>query len=94
MGIKRRQFYVSHLPAYFSDVHKRTMLAAPLVCADYLFLESDVTRLLSDTQTSSSLRSQQALVDVASQRSGPRRRRSSPARSPARSSPSRRRRRD
>ena len=94
MGIKRRQFYLSHLPAYFLDVHKRTMLAAPLVCADSLFLESDVARLLSDTQTSSSLKSQQALVDVASQRSGPRRRRSSPARSPARSSPSRRRRRD
>ena len=47
-----------------------------------------MTRLLSDTQTSSSLKSQQALVDVASNKSGPRRR------SPARSSPSRRRRRD
>ena len=94
MGVKRRQFYLSHLPAYFSDVNKRAMLAAPLVCADSLFLESDVTRLLSDTQTSSSLKSQQAMVDVASNRSGPRRRRFSPARSPARSSPSRRRRRD
>ena len=66
------------------------MLADLLVCADSLFLESDVTRLLSDTQTSSSLKSQQALVDVASNWSGPRRRRFSPARS----SPSRRRRRD
>ena len=66
------------------------MMAAPLVCADSLFLESDVSRLLSDTQTSSSLRSQQALVDVASNRSGARRRRFSPARSPSRSSPSRR----
>ena len=94
MGIKRRQFYLSHLPAYFSDVNKRAMLAAPVVCADSLFMESDVTRLLSDTQTSSSLKSQQALVDVASNKSGPRRRRFSPARSPARSSPSRRRRRD
>ena len=70
------------------------MLAALLVCADSLFLESDVTRLLSDTQTSSSLKSQQAMVDVASNKSGPRRRRFSPARSPARSSPARRRRRD
>ena len=94
MGVKRRQFYLSHLPAYFSDVNKRAMLAAPIVCADSLFLESDVTRLLSDTQTSSSLKSQQALVDVASNKSGPRRRRFSPARSPARSSPARRRRRD
>ena len=94
MGVKRRQFYLSHLPAYFSDVNKRAMLAAPIVCADSLFLESDVTRLLSDTQTSSSLKSQQAMVDVASNKSGPRRRRFSPARSPARSSPARRRRRD
>ena len=91
MGVKRRQFYLSHLPAYFSDVNKRAMMAAPLVCADSLFLESDVTRLLSDTHTSSSLKSQQAMVDVASNRSGPRRRRFSPARSPARSAPSRRR---
>ena len=91
MGVKRRQFYLSHLPAYFSNVNKRAMLAAPIVCADSLFLESDVTRLLSDTQTSSSLKSQQAMVDVASNKSGPHRRRFSPARSPARSSPARRR---
>ena len=37
MGVKRRQFYLSHLPAYFSDVNKRAMLAAPIVCADSLF---------------------------------------------------------
>ena len=89
VGLKRRQFYLSHLPAYFTDVHKRAMMAAPLVCADSLFLESDISRLLSDSQTSSSLRSQQALVDVASNRSGPRCRRFSPA-----CSPSRRRRRE
>ena len=94
VGLKRRQFYLSHLPAYFSGVHKRAMLAAPLVCADSLFTESDITRLLSDTQTSSSLRSQQALVYVASTRSGPQRRRFSPARSPSCSSPSQRRRRE
>ena len=91
IGLKRRQFYLSHLPAYFTDVHKRAMMAAPLVCADSLFLESDISRLLADIQTSSYLRSQQALVDVASNRSGPRHRRFSPARSPFRSSPSRRR---
>ena len=55
VGLKRRQFYLSHLSAYFSDVHKRAMLAAPLVCADSLFAESDISRFLSDTQTSSSL---------------------------------------
>ena len=94
VGLKQRQLYLSHLRAYFSDVHKRAMLAAPLVCADSLFTESDISQLLSDTQTSSSLRSQQALVDVASTRSGPRRRRFSPARSPSHSSPSLRRRRE
>ena len=46
--------------------------------------------LLSDTQTSSSLRSQQALVDVASRSAGARPCRSSPRRSPARQSPGRR----
>ena len=70
IGIKRHQFYLSHLPVYFSEVDKRAMLTSPLVCADTLFVEADVARLLADTQTSSSLRSQQALVDVASRGSG------------------------
>ena len=93
VGLKRRQFYLSHLLAYFSEVNKRAMLASPLVCADTLFAESDIARLLSDTQTSSSLRSQQTLVDVLSRGPGSRRRRFSPAHSPPRSS-SRCRRRD
>ena len=58
VGLKRRQFYLSHLSAYFTDVHKRAMMAAPIVCVDSLFLESDISLLLSDTQTSSSLQSQ------------------------------------
>ena len=94
VGLKRRQFYLSHLPAYFSEVNKCAMLASPLVCADTLFVESNIARLLSDTQMSSSLCSQQALVDVASRGSGARRRRFSPVCSPSRSSPSRRHRRD
>ena len=94
IGLKRWQFYLSHLPAYFSDVNKRAMLVSPLVCADLLFSEEDVARLLADTQTSSSLRSQQALVDVASRSTGARRRRFSPSCSPARLSPSRRHCRD
>ena len=91
--LKRRNFYLSHLPAYFSEANKRAMLDAPLVCASSIFDESDVAHLLADTQTSSSLCSQQALLDVASRGSGACRRRSSPYRSPARTSPSRRRRR-
>ena len=78
-GLKRRQFYLAHLPAYFSGANKQAMFAALVVCADSLFAEANVARLLADTQTSSSLRSQQALVDVASRSSGVCRRRSSPA---------------
>ena len=90
LALKRRQFYLSHLRAYFSDVNKRAMLSAPAVCADFLFAEADVARLLSDTQTSSSIRSQQALVDVASGSAGARFHRS-PRHSPSRQSPYRRR---
>ena len=53
--LKWSQFYLSHLPAYFSDVNKRVMLSAPAVYADLLFSEADVSRLLADTQASSSL---------------------------------------
>ena len=92
---KRREFYLSHLPAYFTDINKRSMLSSPLVFADSLFKEEDVTQFLDSTRSSSSLRSQQVLVDVASWRSGSsssRSRRFSPSRSPNRS-PARRRRR-
>ena len=43
--LKRRHFYLSHLPAYFSDSNKRAMLSAPAVCSDFLFVEADVARL-------------------------------------------------
>ena len=94
LGLKRRQFYLSHLPSYFSDVNKQAMLSCLVVLASSLFADSDVSRLLADTQTSSSLRSQQALVEVASRGASARSLRSSPHRSPSCSSPSRRRRRE
>ena len=50
VGLRRRQFYLSHLPAYISEVNKCAMLASPLVYADTLFAESDISRLLSDSQ--------------------------------------------
>ena len=91
---RRREFYLSHLPAYFSDVSKRSMLSSPVVFADSLLREEDVSRLLEATRSSSSLKSQQAMVDVASQRSSTsssfRRRRGSPPRSPRRSPAQRR----
>ena len=89
----RREFYLSHLPAYFSDVTKRSMLSSPAVFAD--FREEDVSRLLEATLSSSSLKSQQAMVDVASRHPSSsasfRQRRGSPARSPRRSPAQRRR---
>ena len=92
---RRREFYLSHLPAYFSDVSKRSMLSSPAVFADTLFREDDVSRLLEATRSSSSLKSQQAMVDVASRRSSAsssfRNRRGSPPRSPRRSPAQRRR---
>ena len=94
LGLKHRQFFLSHLPSYFSNVRKRAMLSSPVVLASSLFAEEDVARLLAETQTSASLHSQQALIDVVSRGSGARFIRSSSARSPSRASPSRRRRRD
>ena len=85
----RREFYLSHLPDYFSDVSKRSMLSSPAVFVDSLFREEDVSCLLEATRSSSSLKSQQAMVDVASRRSSTsssfHRRRGSPPRSPRRS---------
>ena len=88
---RRREFY---LPAYFSDVIKRSMLSSPAVYADSLFREEDVSRLLEATRSASSLKSQQAMVDVASRHpsaSSTRQRHPSPARSPRRSPAQRRR---
>ena len=66
---KRREFYLSHLPAYFTDSTKRSLLSAPSVFADSLFREEDVAQLLDWTCLSSSLRSQQAMVDMVSRHS-------------------------
>ena len=91
---RRREFYLSHLPAYFSDVTKRSMLSSPAVYADSLFHEEDVSRLSEATRSSSSLKSQQVMVDVASRRPSScsvRQRRSSPSCSPRRSPAQRRR---
>ena len=65
---RHREFYLSHLPAYFSDVNKRSLLSSPAVFGDTLFHEEDVARLLESARSSSSLNSQQAMVDVASRR--------------------------
>ena len=64
--------------------NKWAMLSAPAVCSDFPFAEADIARLLADTQTASSLKSRQAMVDVASRSAGPRSRCPSPRRSPGR----------
>ena len=56
---------MSHLPAYFSDINKQSMLSFPVAFADMLFREKDVTCLLEATRSSSSLKSQQAMVHAA-----------------------------
>ena len=94
---KRRELYLSHLPTYFTDSTKRSILESPAVFSDLLFAEEDVARLLDVTRSSSRLRSQQAMVDVASygsSSSSSHGRRPSPRSSPSRSSPARRRRRE
>ena len=89
--VKRQEFYLSHLSAYFSDSTKRSLLEFPVVYADTLFAEPDFARLLDATRSTSSLRSQQAMVDVASRGSSS----SSRGRRPCpRGSPYRRKRRE
>ena len=87
VNLKRRKFYLSHLPVYFSDVNKRAMLSSPVVLSSSLFSDSDVQHLLEDTQTSSS-------CGLSPRGAGARSRRSSPFRSPPRSSPARCKRRE
>ena len=67
---KRREFYLSHLPVYFTDATKCALLSAPSVFADLLFREQDINQLLDSTRSSSSLRSQQAMVDLVSRCAG------------------------
>ena len=93
IGLKCHEFYLSHLPFYFSDINKRAMLPSLVVLLSSLFSDSDVQRLLADTQTSSSLQTQLALVEVALRGSGARPRRSIPFLSPC-SSPARHKRRE
>ena len=92
---KRKEFYLLHLPAYFTDSTTRSLLESPAVFADALFAEPDIACLLDATCSTSSLRSQQAMVDVASRGSSSSScgRRSSPRHSPGHPSPSHRRRR-
>ena len=47
IALKRRKFYLSHLPAYFSDVNKKAMLSSLAVCAGFLSLMSLFTRRYS-----------------------------------------------
>ena len=93
VGMKHCEFYLSHLPAYFSDVNQWAM-SSPLVLPSSLFSDSDVQRLLADIQTSSSLQFQQALVEVALRGAEGRPRHSSPFRPPSCSSPARCKRRE
>ena len=64
---KRWEYYLSLLPAYFPEQHKRSLLLAPAVFRGSLFCEDDVSKLLEVTRSCFNFRSQRALVDGASQ---------------------------
>ena len=60
------------LRSYLSGVATGALLVVPAVCSAFLFAKADVPRLLSDFQSSSSLRSQQSLVAISSRSAGAR----------------------
>ena len=62
---KRRQFYTSHLPAYFPEPQRDSLLVAPANLASSLFREEDIKDLLDVSNACTSLKSHQAMVEVA-----------------------------
>ena len=62
---KRRKFCIDHLPFYFPEARRRNLLFSSTSFNQKLFDESLVSDLFSKAQTSSSLKSQQSLVDIA-----------------------------
>ena len=68
----QRRLFLLLLHTYFSGVAKCALFAAPAVGSAFLFAEADVSRQLSDIQSSSSLRSQQSLVAISSRSAGAR----------------------
>ena len=70
IATKRRRQYLSFLQSFFLDHQKRSLLESPITLVPYLFDEASVSRLVEWSNTTSSLQSQQALVDVASKASG------------------------
>ena len=63
--LKHRELYVNHLQPIFSDSLKIALLVSPTSFSQSLFLELDVDRLISLTSQSSTLKSNQAMVDLA-----------------------------
>ena len=88
---KRRAFLISHLPPFFPELSRKSLLSAPAALADQLFKESDISSLLESASVFSTLRSQQAMIDVASKSVSSSSRSRSPRRSPYRQSGYRRR---
>ena len=77
---KRRQFYLSHLPAFIPNECKSVLLTSQVSLVDSLFDEEILKSVLSQARDSSTFKSHQALVDLASKPSS-----SSPRRSYSRS---------
>ena len=67
--LKRRQFYLSHLPHYIPPEIKTLLLSSPTSLVPLLFDEPLVTNALQYARDASSFRSQQAMIDLASRSS-------------------------
>ena len=86
---KRRELFLSHLPPLYSDTIKKNLSKSPVNLSDSLFAEDLISSAVDSTTKTSTLKSHQAMIDVASKAKGsssysssPKRR--SPARSPSR----------
>ena len=77
---KRRDLHIAHLPSYYPEPQRKALNRAPANLASSLFDESAIQELVQAASTSSSLRTQQALLDVASKSASPQRRYMSPPR--------------
>ena len=66
LAAKRRAFYISHLPSTVQDHHKTRLKLGPVVSSEFLFPPDEVKQVASEHQSSASVRSAQAMVDLAS----------------------------
>ena len=69
LTLKRRSLLFSHLPSFSAEAHRKSLLSAPCSQVSLLFSEADIQSLLESSQAYNSLRSQRAIIEVASKSS-------------------------